>query len=182
MQTQTRNAPNAGRHAAFPCRSIFSCTAAFPRRAACPCFRTSSNVLACKRGVDDCLLPLRHPCVPPRTKKSRMVPVEVCAKAFSHASSRDKASKMPVQAFLNRRFAASQAKPRLRRCHHTHYFCPKGSLKIAQEQRCAYNPRKKKDADGRVVFAHKTMRTLRDTGLERYGLCAMQTSSNTAFA
>lgn len=40
----------------------------------------------------------------------------------------------------------------------------------------------KKGAGGKIIFAHKTMRTLRDTGLERYGLCAMKTSSDTAFA
>ena len=39
-----------------------------------------------------------------------------------------------------------------------------------------------KGAGGKIIFAHKTMRTLRDTGLERYGLCAMQTSNATAFA
>ncbi len=52
--------------------------------------------------------PLQHPRILLRAKKSRMVPIEVCAKAFSHASSRDKASKMPVQAFLKHPFAPSK--------------------------------------------------------------------------
>lgn len=184
-RTQIRSAPNAGKRAAFPMPLRFLMHCCFPALLCFPApFRPPmpSHTLqrACLRTLRR--RPLQHPRILLRAKKSRMVPIEVCAKAFSHASFRDKASKMPVQAFLNCRFAASQAKPRLRRCHHTHYFCPKGPSKIAQGQRCAYNPRKKKDADGRVVFAHKTMRTLRDTGLERYGLCAMQTSNATAFA
>lgn len=39
-----------------------------------------------------------------------------------------------------------------------------------------------KGAGGKIIFAYKTIRTLHDTGLERYGLCAMKTSSDTAFA
>lgn len=39
-----------------------------------------------------------------------------------------------------------------------------------------------KGAGGKIIFAHKTMRTLRDTGLERYGLCTIRASHATAFA
>ena len=39
-----------------------------------------------------------------------------------------------------------------------------------------------KGAGGKIIFAHKTMRTLRDTGLERYGLCAIRASNDIDFA
>ena len=39
-----------------------------------------------------------------------------------------------------------------------------------------------KGAGGKIIFAHKTMRTLRDTGLERYGLCAIRASNDMDFA
>lgn len=39
-----------------------------------------------------------------------------------------------------------------------------------------------KGAGGKIIFAHKTMRTLRDADLKRYGLCMIRASRNSNLA
>lgn len=136
--------------------------------------------------------PLQHPRILLRAKKSRMVPIEVCAKAFSHAYSRDKASKVPVQVFLNRRFAPSKQSQDCTdvtiralfalKAHRRLHKDKDGPANRGRKGRRRQNHLRVQNNTDFARYGPRTIWTLRDEDLKRYGLCMIRASRNSNLA
>ena len=147
--------------------------------------------------------PLQHPRILLRAKKSRMVPIEVCAKAFSHAYSRDKASKVPVQAFLKHPFAPSKQSQDCTDVTIRALFALKAHRRLRKDKDVPTTRGRKRTrvaglssrtkqcglcairASNDMDFARygpRTIWTLRDADLKRYGLCMVRATRNSNLA